>query len=409
MSKSTMRVAGGLAFALAGALALTQGAAAQADGANWYPFLGCWAPESGVGPTVCIRPTTDGVELARVADGQVVAREALSTRPEGVRSEREGCEGEHHAAFSTDRRRVFLTTDYACEGGGTRHETGLLALTAADELLDVRSVDVDSDEPVAWVQRYRPAEASVGREAGVADLPVPGMALETARRAAAASIDVDDVVEAFDAVGPGALEAWVAETGDRFDLDAETLVALSDQGVPAAVLDLMIAVSYPDRFALAVDDDGAYAEPLSDAYGSRPGLAARGFSRCYDYGWSSFYDPFYYGCGYGYRYSRYSYGPWGYGNGWYGYYNPGVVIIRDGSSSGATNGRVVRGRGYTRGGSSSGSTGSGASSGAVGTTRTGGSSVGTTRSGGGSSATPTRRAKPRGGGGGGGGGLDGLF
>ncbi len=401
MNTMMKRAAGGAALAMAALLAFSGSAAAQSEADGWYPFLGCWAPESGVGPTVCIRPTVDGVELARVADGQVVTRETLSTRPEGVRSEREGCAGEHYAGFSSDRRRVFLATDYLCEGGGTRHETGLLALTGPDELLDVRSVDVEADEPVAWVQRYRATDASVGQDAGIADLPVPGMALETARRSAAASIDIDDVVEALDAVGPGALEAWVAETGDRFELDAATLVALSDEGVPEPVIDLMIAVSYPDRFALAVDDDGVMAQPVSGTYvGARPGLSARGFSGCYDYGWSSFYDPFYYGCGYGYRYSRYSYGPYGYSRGWYGYYNPGVVIVGGGSSSGATNGRVVRGRGYTRGGSSAGgSTSSGTSSGSVGSTRTGSSTAGSST---GSSSGTTRRAKPRRGGGGGG-------
>ena len=218
---STTMIRGGIAagMALVATMGLGSPVQAQTQGASWYAYLGCWEPASGAGPTVCIRPTLDGVELARIADGQVVSRDALTTGDRPIRTEAEGCEGEHRASFSADGHRVFVTSDYLCEGGNARHETAILALTAPDELLDVRSVDVEG-EPVAWVQRYRAAPMSVGQEAGIADLPVPGMALETARRAASVSIDTDDVVEAVDAAGTGAAEAWVAETGDRFELNS---------------------------------------------------------------------------------------------------------------------------------------------------------------------------------------------
>ena len=405
MRTHTNRLGWAVGFATAASLALVSGVSGQ-SGDAWYAYLGCWESADGMGPTLCLRPTLDGVEFARVADGEIVDRLAVSSAARPATSSREGCEGEHSASFSDDGRRIFLSSDYVCEGGTTRSERGILALLGPDELLDVRSIDVDG-EPVAWVQAYRAASPSVGQEAGVADLPVPGMALETARRVAARTIDIDDVLEANDAVGPAAVEAWVAESGDRFDLDAETLIALSDRGVSPQLLDLMIAVSYPEQFALAVEDGSTVAEPYRDS-----GLSARGTR-----GWAGprygdpfFWDPFYfspYGYGYGYRYSRYSYGPYGWAGGWYG--NPGVIYIDRGSSSASSNrGRVIRGRGYTRGGS--GSSSPPASAGTVGRS-SGGSSSGTARagtsSGGSRTAPPVRRAKPRTGGGGGSGG--GLF
>lgn len=397
----------GAGLGLAATLLFAGGLQGQTDREGWYAFLGCWAPDSGMGPTMCVRPTTDGVEIARVAEGRVVSRDAWSTRPEGVRSEQEGCEGVHHATFSEDRKRVFLSSSYTCEGGNERHETGVLTLPRADELLDVRSVDVEVDEPVAWVQRYVATDPAVGQQAGVADLPAEGMALETARRTASTRLDVADVVEAVDHLGPGALEAWVAETGDGFDVDADLLVELADNGVPRAVLDLMIAVSYPGRFALAVDDRGVSAEHIAAAASGRTRGVYGGVARCsgygygygYGYGFGSplFYDRYDPACGYGYRYSRYSYGPYGYGGGWYGYYNPRVIVV-PGDSGGGTNGnaRAVRGRGYTRGASDGPATGSASSGG------TPSSSGGAATSGGGSrgSSPPVRRAKPRGGGGG---------
>lgn len=395
----------GAGLGLAATLIFAAGLQGQSDNEGWYAFLGCWAPESGMGPTMCVRPTTDGVEIARVAEGQVVSRDAWSTRPEGVRSEQEGCEGVHHATFSEDRKRVFLSSDYSCEGGNQRRETGVLTLPRADELLDVRSVDVEVDEPVAWVQRYVATAPTVGQAAGVADLPAEGMALETARRTAAARLDVEDVVEAVDYLGAGALEAWVAETGDAFRVDADLLVELADNGVPPSVLDLMIAVSYPQRFALAVDDRGVSAEQIAAAasgrarpYGRATGCTGYGYG--YGYGWGTplgynRYDP-YGGCGYGYRYSRYSYGPYGYGGAWYGNYNPGVIVVPGDGGSSNPNARAVRGRGYTRGASDGPATGSAT----TGSTPT--SSGGAATSGGGrTSSPPVRRAKPRGGGGGG--------
>lgn len=392
MNTMTMRGAGSLMFAALAAFAFAGATEAQTDSQSLYPFFGCWAPESGVGPTLCIRPTVDGLELARVAEGAVASREAFSLAPSGSTSEAEGCVGEHSASLSDDGHRVFTSSEFVCEGGGLRSESGLLAILDGEVLLDVRSVEV-GDEPVAWVQSYRATSASVGAEAGVADLPLPGMALETARRGASQSISVDDVVEAHRVVGTGTVEAWLAESGSGFDLDAQTLIALSDEGVPESVIDLMIVVSNPDRFALAVRD----GEGTGGIYsGSGPRLSARGRTACYgvDYGLVSmfgnplFYDPYYSSCGY--RYSRYSYGPYGYAGGWYGpYYNAGPIVI--GGGSGGTdrdNGRVVRGRGYTRGDRSSSPP---PSSGTV------GSSGGTS----GSTPPPARRAKPRGGGGGG--------
>lgn len=422
MMNRTLGGGGAMMLALAASLALGGEAAAQADREAWFPFLGCWAPESGAGPTLCIRPTTDGVELARVADGQVASRESYTLGSGGTTSSLEGCEGEHQALASRDANRVFLKSDYECQGGRSRAESGLLSLIEGEVLLDVRSVEV-ADEPVSWVQIYRATSASVGREAGVADLPLPGMALETARRAASASLSIDDVVEAYEVVGSGPVEAWLAETGDGFDLDAETLIALSDEGMPESVIDLMIVVSNPDQFALAVSD----GEPGLAARGG-PGFAGAGrpffgasclgagfgagpffgspffgggpfLGSAFAFGDPFFFDPRFAGCGY--RLSRYSFGPLGWGGGWYG--PGGFVPIGVGDGVERPRGSVVNGRGYTRSGRG----------GTTGTSTPSSTRVGATRSGAGGSAgsarppsrpaasPPRRRAKPRGSGGGG--------
>ena len=71
-------------LALAGTVAFAGGVQAQADADQWFPFLGCWEPDAGAGPVMCIRPTPDGVELARIAEDQVVSREAITTRADAM-------------------------------------------------------------------------------------------------------------------------------------------------------------------------------------------------------------------------------------------------------------------------------------------------------------------------------------
>ena len=68
---TTKHMARAFGVAFAASLALVSGASGQSDDA-WFAYLGCWEPVDGAGPALCIRPTLDGVELTRVADGEIV-------------------------------------------------------------------------------------------------------------------------------------------------------------------------------------------------------------------------------------------------------------------------------------------------------------------------------------------------
>jgi hypothetical protein len=61
-------------------------------------------------------------------------------------------------------------------------------------------------------------------------------------------VSTADVIEAASKVDGLAVQAWIAERRQRFDLDATTLVTLDDAGVPGAVTDVMVAVTYPQQF-----------------------------------------------------------------------------------------------------------------------------------------------------------------
>jgi hypothetical protein len=137
--------------------------------------------------------------------------------------------------------------------------------------------------------------------------------------------------QATDQAPPLVLQATLVETGARFRLRARTMLELDRAGVPDEVTDLMVALSYPDRFRVArlEGSSGGGQGPAPEGWGEWPSDA---------YPWG--YAPF-----------AYSY--WQFNDYWY---SQGVIVIGDDGDNGhpgggggqSGGGRVVNGQGYTR-------------------------------------------------------------
>jgi len=229
-----------------------------------------------------------------------------------------------------------------------------------------------------------------------------------ARTIAVAPINIADIVEASRQVSAGVVAAWLNDIRQEIAIDAKRLAELADAKVPDRVIDMLVALAYPDAFAVppSPTTNGALATRESPGAGGFGGIDAFdtlqcendfslfGFGGCSPFAYSRFgYSPFGY-MSYGYlpyAYSQFGYGPFGgpYGSygGWYST-SPTVVVVRPND---AGHGQVVNGRGYVAGNSGSTATGN------SGNSSSGSSSAGS--SGGSSASTPSA-----GGGGGGGGG-----
>lgn len=355
---------------------------AQDMDSRWLPWLGCWEAVDGgeETPLICVRPAAQGeaVEFISWADDTMVSETILA---DGIprEAEREDCQGLEEAQFSDDGRRVYLKSDYVCEDGVRSRASGILAMVNPMEWVDIKAV-----EGTPWVLRYRLARASRVEEAGIENVVASrASAVKMARITASGRLTENDLIEASGKVDAVALEALIVERGDPFAVNADMLIRLADAGVPESVIDLAVAVSFPNRFAVKAGP-GPVEEMRAD-----PDLVPRrrmymgvGFFDPYFGRMGYGYSPYYYG---GYGYSSYYGGYYGgYGSGYYGgyggYYRPSSVVIQP-----RTGGTMIKGRGYSRGGAGSGYTG--------GTARPRGSSG---SSGGSSSAG--RSAKPRGGG-----------
>lgn len=380
---------------LAGAFLLAATAAQPVSGqavdvdSRWQAFLGCWAPfvQDGSQPVadhvVCFRPADGGVDVLTVA-GQQISGEQRIMPDAGARAVKdERCEGTETASWSQDGGRIYLRSTLTCgENVLGRESAGVFALSSPNTLVEVEAVGVDEEYGVR-VQQYRSLAASEYPES-LRDLASLGDA--SARLYAATPLTLQDIVEANATLPRQALQAMLMSTPTTdIEVDANALIALSDAGVDAEVIDVIVALAYPERFAVAA----APADRDDPDYSVR--------ERMYYPNYDAFrYDP--YGrYGYGYGYNPYWSSPYGYG--WYTGGTRVIIVDRNDDDNAPSRGRLVKGRGYT--GPPSRSTGTDSP------TRTGrpaverdsqpssSTGVSSTRSSTPSSSSTERRAKPR--------------
>lgn len=394
----------GAALALATGILSSPAPAQRAPvDARWQPWIGCWTPvraSESASRAVCVLPAAgaSAADIVTIADGTVTERDRVDAS--GTRRARsaEGCAGWESAEWSADGRRLYRRAAGRCTGGIERTASEILSLTPTGEWLDVQGVATGGVGAATGIRVVRYRELT-----GVASLPAeiaaalrdrPAAARE-ARLAATAPLSTTDVADATRHADAPVVEAWLAERGDRFSVDAEQLVALDDAHVPSRVIDLLVALSYPTVFA--VNPAAAAADFRVSERGDEDIATTRRQIPVY-------MDPYGYGdlWSFGNYYSPYGYSPYGYRYGYgspYGYYangSPLVIVVR-GQGDAESRGRVVKGRGYTRDGASgtgepSGggtrSAGSSGSSGSAGSGASGSSDRGT-------GSSTGRTAKPR--------------
>jgi hypothetical protein len=384
---------------------------------RWDAWLGCWSTTqnglTSAAALVCVVPGSGAaaVDIVTIASGRVTSREHIEANGERRASQRDGCTGWETARWSADGRRVYVKSEHQCAAGATRTSDGLIAITPQGDWLDVISVTVAANTGVRAL-RHRPTVEPTDLPAELAATlrTVAPARIRDARTTAVAPISTADIVEASRQVSAGVVAAWLNDIRQEFAINAKRLIELADAKVPDRVIDMLVALAYPDAFAVppSPTTNGALAtgEPAAGGggFGGFGGIDAFetlqcendfslfGFGGCSPFAYSGFgYSPFGY-MSYGYlpySYSQFGYGPYGglgpYG-GWYAT-PPTVVVIRPNEGA---HGQVVNGRGYVAG--DSGSTA--ASSGSAGSSSSGSSSAGS--SGGSSASTPSA-----GGGGGG--------
>lgn len=320
---------------------------------RWNGWLGCWelviegarqaapafieptrgAPDAPAAsrPEVCVQPAPGGATFTTRVGPQVLVQETVVADGQDHALSDDECTGTRRAEWSHDGLSLYSSADLACAGDADRRRvSGLATLGLNGTWTDIQAVSVGDQETVR-VRRYR--------QASIAD---------RTRRGRARTLTLEDIQEASAKVSPAALEAALVETGSSFTLSGERLLALEQAGVAPSVIDLMVALSYPERFAVerTLREDRVPDRPLIDdpyhlgwAFGYPAWSDYYGFySPLYGHYSPFFYSPFAYSYLRGYD-PRYI-GPGGFVTG--GVAGGGVSIQPSGT------GRVVDGQGYTR-------------------------------------------------------------
>jgi hypothetical protein len=337
---------------LVGLATLLAVAPAEPQEGSWLAWHGCWRTigEDTPEQVICMLPGASATEVRlRIIDqGSVIEQAVVRTDGAPHRVQEGGCSGTETGRWSSDGLRVFIRAELDCEGV-SRVSTAVLAMVAENEWVDVQTVTVAGNHSTR-TRRYRAITgASVPADILAALDDGRQLVRESARVNVSAPLQIDDVIEVTSHLPAPGVEALLAARQHGFGLDARRLVQLEQAGVPTSVIDVMVALSYPSRFAVRDPDVQAPRQPT---YG--PGTVGW-VDDCYDpfwdyYGWRS-------GMRYGSCYDRYGYG-WrsrygSWNDSYYGWRGGGpvVVIVRPEPDPGAptTSGRAVKGRGYTRG------------------------------------------------------------
>jgi hypothetical protein len=338
--------------------------AQNAADSRWSRWTGCWelvvensrdgvpsptarrelrAPARDAGrPQVCVETKPDGGATFSTKVGtQTPIVETVVPDGKDRPVTEEGCTGTQRAEWSADGLRLYARAELTCKGDqGFRRVSGLAMLGPDGRWTDVQSVDVSGRESFR-VRQYRRMDG------GVSVTPIVG----------ATALTLEDVKEASAKVSPRAIEAALVETRASFDLTGKRLLDLQAGGVPASVVDLMVALSYPDRFVIerTAAVDRAQAPFIDDPF--MLGWGVFGLGPWSDlYGYNGLYGPYspYYYSPFAYSYFR------GYPAFFYPgfYYGGGYGIDTGGGGGGggggafpdrpSGQGRVVDGQGYTR-------------------------------------------------------------
>jgi uncharacterized membrane protein YgcG len=309
--------------------------------ARWTAWFGCWQqleetvkdtsliesdtrnPVVTKGVVVCVTPADDppGVTINTIVETQSALEQTIVADGSNRAIDEPGCQGSQRARWSENGRRLFAHAELSCTNGVKRTISGLTTIAPGSIWVDIQVVNSEGRESVR-VRRYRRAPRQSYGSRVTAEQIAAGA---TAAARQAVPFTVDEVKEAIAQVSPSTVEAALMETDAGFPLNAKRLQELDAAGVPARILDLMIALSFPNRFLVE-------RRTSSSWYGGTDIIG----SEWMDMGFDLF--P--------YRYAPFGYGMWGYDN----YYYGGPVYSLDPSPGPQRSGegRVVDGLGYTR-------------------------------------------------------------
>ncbi len=314
------------ALSTAGLLLSAPAFAQAVPDSRWAPWTGCWHVETDAtrgGPPsrprgqVCVAAAGSAVTITTTPEGAAPMTQHV-TADDVARPVTDGsCTGTEQSGWSKDGFRLYSRAALTCAAGARRQVSGLSMLAPDGTWIEAQAIEI-GDRSSVRVRRF-------SKEGGAPATPARGR------------LSIEQVQEASHRVAAPALEAALVEARATFGLTRSTLIALDDAGVPPSVIDVMVALTYPQAFAIhpASRADRLTAFPFDADPLDPGGLWWPGGPSAFD----------------GYFNSAYFLSPFGYSA--LGAYPVFFGAGSDGAPGGASSrpvngGRVINGLGYTR-------------------------------------------------------------
>ena len=312
---------------------------------RWLPWIGSWRLVSNTVNTpdrdskgeylVNISPgkRETAVTMKAFQDETVLFEDTIVADGSSQPLKDKEFSGWYKYSWSDTGKRLLFESESSCPGELRRKISGISVIDDPGEWLDIQLLQ-DQNERIITIRRY-----SLIDEAE--DLAGYGIrATRRARLASGANFSINEIIELSNKVASEVLEAALMELHKPFKINSKTLMRLADAGVPTPVIDLMVALSFPEKFH--IERDTISIAEVTDSTSSGPGsgysyppyLHYTVVDPFFPWYWSSFTYPHYWNSGWGVWPGAY-----------YGYHS--VPGSRGGDGQ-RNSGRLVAGRGYTR-------------------------------------------------------------
>ena len=345
--------------------------ATAAGDARYEPWLGCWDLEidrraGRIAPTrLCLLPADEGgVRILTISGPTVASTESLVVDGKAHPVSAPDCRGTEQTDWATTLPGFFRSGTVTCGSDTAARRVSSLAFLRTDGAwIDVQAATVGAQTSIR-IRRFR-RSTDQSLPPGAANR---NQAYAAPRRERSAPWTAANVIEVSGKLPTEGVEAVITELDRPIELKKKQLLAMADGGVDERVIDLLVGLTYPEKFVVrsrggggsfggfsgiggfgAFDGFSTFSDLCDPMDVSRPGSC---FDGLYDFGlW-----------GYG-LYGRNPYsayrnraGLYGYGPGWYGsWYSPYGGYVEASPSQPVVNpgrpvaaGVVINGQGYTR-------------------------------------------------------------
>lgn len=315
--------------------------------ARWVPWIGPWrlvlnkvdTSESNLEKeyllTINAGDNKNSITMKGYRDKTPLAEEEIIADGRRHQFTNDKCTGWYQYSWSETGKRLLLNSELNCQDDPARVISGMSIINKSGDWLDIQLLQ-NGEERAINIRKYRNVDKD-----SVTLGHINANQVSSSRNATGTSFSINEIIELSSKVESEVLEAALLEMGEPFPINSKQLARLGNAEVPSRIVDLMVALSFPDKFSVE-------GEAVSLSQGPEAMVV-------YPY----FQSPYYH-CSYAHPFFPWHWAssacsPYGYSylgwRVWPGYYYPfwpPYYYEEGGGGHGGSNGRLIKGHGYTR-------------------------------------------------------------